>query len=285
MSSIAPATLTVFLAVAPIARSAELAPATLDAWNDYLATAQACADQRLGADKTFLWIDDVPGRAERLRQGEILVSPAGAHTPLRVASGLIHDWIVAAFIPDTGIDRVISSLRRYDSYSQVYRPAVVRSKELAGNAHEDRFSLLLVSRGFAKIAVDAEFSSSYWRKGNRAWRIARATHLREIDDYGQRGEKTLPDDQGAGYIWRFHSISRMEERDGGVYLETEVIALSRDVPASIEWLIAPMIRRVAKGALSAMLEDTRKAVINSPANPPVRAAAAVQHSSLKPDVK
>jgi hypothetical protein len=279
--------LAIFLAVAPWGRSAELSAGTRDAWNDYLASAQACADQRLGADKTFLWIDEVPERAARLRQGEILVSPATAHTPLRVASGLIHDWIVAAFIPDTGIDRVISSLRQYDSYKQVYRPAVVRSKELTENGDEDRFSLLLVSKGsMAKIAVDAEFSSSFWRNGNRACRIARATHLREIEDYGQRGEKTLPDDQGAGYIWRFHSISRMEERDGGVYLETEVIALSRDVPASIEWLIAPMIRRVAKGALSAMLEDTRKAVINSLPNPPAStASAAVQHSSLKADVK
>jgi len=140
----------------------------------------------------------------------------------------------------------------------------VRSKELFSDGDQDRFSLLLISKGIAKMAVDAEFNSTFTRSGNRAWRVARATHLREIEDYGQRGQKMLPEDHGMGYVWRFYSISRMEERDGGVYLETELVALSRDVPASIEWLIAPMIRRVAKNALSAMLEDTRKAVIDPP---------------------
>jgi hypothetical protein len=254
----------VLLAVATLARSGELSPSTIQAWNEYLSTVESCAQQRLEAGKTFLWIDEAPDRAARLRDGEVIVSPGSPHQPQRVASGLIHDWIAAAFIPETGIDRVISSLREYDEYSQIYRPAVVRSKELFSDGDQDRFSLLLISKGIAKMAVDAEFNSTFTRSGNRAWRVARATHLREIEDYGQRGQKMLPEDHGMGYVWRFYSISRMEERDGGVYLETELVALSRDVPASIEWLIAPMIRRVAKNALSAMLEDTRKAVIDPP---------------------
>jgi hypothetical protein len=217
-----------------------------------------------------------------LRRGDVIVSPAVAHTPQRVASGLIHDWIAAAFIPEAGIDRVIAALRRYDTYSQIYHPAVARSRGLAADGDADAFDLLMVSHGMAKMAVDGVFTSTFTRTGNRAYRIAQATHLHQIDNYGQRGEHALPDDQGAGYIWRFYSISRMEERDGGVYLETEVIALSRDVPASIEWLVAPMIRRIARNALGAMQEDTRNAVLN----PPSRGTAAAQeHAAPKPDVK
>ena len=278
----APRKAVAFLALAAIAQAAELSPATVKAWNEYVASTRAYADQRVHGGETFLWIDESPERAARLRSGDVIVSPAVAHTPQRVPSGMIHHWIAAAFIPESGIDRVIASLRQYDSYSQIYHPAVVRSKQLSDAAGEDRFSLLLMNKGAAKMAVDAEFTSSYSRSGNRAWRIARATHLREIDNYGQRGERTLPEDQGAGYVWRFYSIFRMEEREGGVYLETELVALSRDVPASIEWLIAPMIRHVAKNALSAMLEDTRNAVIN----PPARAAqSAQQNSGFKAEVK
>jgi hypothetical protein len=279
----------VFLSVATIGQAAELSPATVDAWNHYLSTVEACAEQREDPGKTFLWIDEAPDRSAHLRKGEILVGPGNPHTPQRVASGLIHHWIAATFIPDVGVDRVIASLREYDSYSEVYRPAVVESKRLAESGDEDRFSLLLMNKGgMAKIAVDAEFASTFSRTGDRACGIARATHLRDIEDYGQRGQRTLPDDQGPGYIWRFYSIYRMQERDGGVYLEMEVIALSRDVPASIEWLVAPMIRRVAKGALSTMLEDTRSAVVNPPARVALRrqnAAAIKLQSGFKQEVK
>lgn len=278
---------TFFLTITIAAQGADLSPAAVQAWNNYVSTAQASADERQNTGKTFLWIDESPDRAARLKHGEILVSPASPHTPQRVSSGLIHDWIAATFIPDVELDRVIASLREYDSYAQVYRPAVAQSKRLAGNGDEDRFSLVLINKGgVAKIAVDGEFTSSYSRSGSRAWRVAQATHLREIEEYGQSGQHTLPDDQGPGYVWRFYSISRMEERDGGVYLETEVIALSRDIPASVEWLVAPMIKRVAKNALSAMLDDTRNAVVT-----PMRAAKqkpavpARQRSSMALEVK
>jgi hypothetical protein len=52
----------------------------------------------------------------------------------------------------------------------------------------------------------------------------------------------------------------MEERDGGVYVEEEVMVLSRDVPASIRWIAGPIIRRVAKEATALSIGKTRAAV-------------------------
>jgi hypothetical protein len=34
-----------------------------------------------------------------------------------------------------------------------------------------------------------------------------------------------------GLIWRLYSVVRLEERDGGGYMDVEVVALSRDIPA------------------------------------------------------
>jgi hypothetical protein len=70
----------------------------------------------------------------------------------------------------------------------------------------------------------------------------------------------LPEDQGTGLIWRLFGITRFEERDGGVYVEVEAIALSRDVPASVRWLVEPLIRHVAKASLINSLQQTRDAV-------------------------
>jgi hypothetical protein len=70
----------------------------------------------------------------------------------------------------------------------------------------------------------------------------------------------LPEDEGTGLICRLFGVARFEERDGGVYVEIEAIALSRDVPASLRWLIDPIVRRVAKASLINFLQQTRAAV-------------------------
>jgi len=253
-----------FVAVAALAQGAELSPATLAAWNQYISSVQSRAGDRLDGAQPFLWADESPGRAARLRNSEIVVSPAADHNPRRVPSGMIHDWIAAAFIPGANLDQVIFALREYNRYSTFYHPAVVESKRLTAKGDDDRFKLTVASKAvLSKMALDAEFTASFWRDGDRACRTARATHVHEIEDYGQSSQKDLPEGEGSGYLWRFFSISRMEQRDGGVYIETEMIALSRDIPASIQWLVSPFIRRMARGSLSALLQDTRDAVLTS----------------------
>jgi hypothetical protein len=56
------------------------------------------------------------------------------------------------------------------------------------------------------------------------------------------------------------SIVRFEQRDGGVYLEIEAMTLSRDIPASLQWLVAPVVKRLSVTSLVTTLEKTRKAV-------------------------
>jgi hypothetical protein len=81
-----------------------------------------------------------------------------------------------------------------------------------------------------------------------------------VDNYGQPDQRKLSPDEGSGYIWRLYSLSRFEERDGGVYVELEAIALSRDIPGSLHWLVNPIVRRVSKGSLEVSLVKTQQAV-------------------------
>lgn len=66
---------------------------------------------------------------------------------------------------------------------------------------------------------------------------------------------------GRGLIWRVYSISRFEQRDGGVYVELEAIALSRDVPAGLRWAVDPIVRRTSRGSIQVSLQKTREAVV------------------------
>ena len=56
---------------------------------------------------------------------------------------------------------------------------------------------------------------------------------------------------GTGIIWRLYSITRYQERDGGVYVELEAIALSRDIPGGLRWIVEPIVRRVSRSSLVA----------------------------------
>jgi len=86
-----------------------------------------------------------------------------------------------------------------------------------------------------------------------------STSLQPIEHYGQSGERKLAD-EGSRYPWRVASFARFEERDGGLYLELEVMGLSRDFPTSIRLLLKPVVERVPRQALSNLLEQTREAV-------------------------
>jgi hypothetical protein len=92
--------------------------------------------------------------------------------------------------------------------------------------------------------------------------ISNTTHIREIDKFGTPEERTFPEDRGTGLIWRLSSITRLEERDGGVYAELEAIALSRDIPAVFRVFVTPIVRRVSKDSLITSLHQTKAAIDN-----------------------
>jgi len=100
--------------VAPSASlGADLKEDTLKAWNNYIQAADA--EMRSRRDGSFLWVDESPDRLQRVRNGEILVSPVGRQVPRPVSSGLIHDWIGAAFIPNARLEDVLSAARDYNN--------------------------------------------------------------------------------------------------------------------------------------------------------------------------
>jgi hypothetical protein len=263
--------------VAALSNAAELKEETLEAWNEYIRAADSHMQERLQADKHFLWIDEAPDRGRQTAAGEILVSAVVPHNPRRVPSGLIHHWIGAAFIPNAKLDDVFAVVRDYSRYKQVYKPAVIDAKPVRQAGTHDTFSMLLLNKAVLKrTALESDYESSYYQLDAKRWySVSSATRVQEIEDYGQPSERKLPLDEGGGYIWRLHSISRFEERDGGVYVELEAVALSRDIPVSLRWIVDPVVRRVSRDALLTSLRQTSNAVssVSGVSNSTVKQAA------------
>jgi hypothetical protein len=241
--------------------AADLKPETVQKWEEYIKAVSARNHGRLVSGSSFLSIDETPDGNARLRGGEIVVAPAGPHVPMKIPSGLIHDWVGDAFVPNATLPDVLRVVRDYRRYQDIYHPSVLDSKPTATGEWEDRFSLLLMNKSLIKTALDSDYRSSYTRLDDQRWySTTETTRIQEVADYGASSQHTLPENQGAGLIWRLYSITRFEERDGGVYVELEAIALSRDIPISLRWVVDPIVRRISRSSLSTSLQQTQDAV-------------------------
>ncbi len=122
--------------------------------------------------------------------------------------------------------------------------------------------MLLMNRSlFSKMALDGDYETSYVRVDDYRWySISNTTRIQEIENYRGTQQHMLPENEGAGIIWKLSSITLFEERDGGVYVELEAFALSRDIPLSLRWIATPIVRRVSKNSLLISLQQTADAV-------------------------
>lgn len=253
-----------FLLLAPAAaKSTELKQATLQAWNAHIREADAGMQERAQGRRPFLWVDEASDRTQRAQRGEIIAAPAGRAIAEKAPNGLIYDWVGAMFIPGATIADVFAVVSDYDHYRQIYGPTVVGSKLIARDGGDAKFWMRMAHRTLSvTAAMDGEYESHCTRSDASRWSCnAFSTSVREIRNFGQTGEYELPPDQGNGFVWRLYSIYRFEERDGGVYVELEAIALSRDIPAEVRWLVQPIVDRLPRRSIAATLEETRDAVL------------------------
>jgi hypothetical protein len=248
------------LAAPAASHAAELREETLITWETYVHAANLQMNSRLQGP--FLWIDEAPDRLHRVRGGEILISSVGQQNPKPVPSGLIHDWIGAAFIPDARLEGVLSAVRDYGNYKEFYKPTVISSMSLGTDRACDKYSMRVVNKEtVAETALDMEYETCYFQTDERRWySVTHTTRVQEVRHYGQPNEQVLAPNQGSGYVWRLYSIARFEERDGGVYVEVEAIALSRDVPVALRWVVNPIVRRVSRNSMLISLRQTAQAV-------------------------
>jgi hypothetical protein len=260
-------------AALPVAQAASLKPEAVKAWEDYIESAGGGIRERANAPTGFLQIDATPAVAGRVREGQIVVLPAAPHIPKKVPSGLIHDWIGTAFLANKTIKDVVSIVRDYPKYTEVYAPHVLESRVISTGDTVDLFSVVLTNKSvLSKTALDCDYETTFIRVGDhRMYSITQAKRIQEIVDYGTLKQHTLPEAEGSGLIWRLYSVSRFEERDDGLFIETEAMALSRDIPFALRFVVEPIVRRVSREALETALRQTASAARASQAAVVVRA--------------
>lgn len=249
--------------------AASLKPDTLAAFNEYVRLTEARNNDELQRGTNLLWIDGLQETErtpayEALKRGEVKMQKLDTREngeKVRCPGGMIHHWTGVVFIPRAKLPDVLQVLEDYDQHAQYYTPDVDRSKI---ESHDgDDFVVFLRFRRHKVITVvlNTEHDVHYFHDSEmRAHSRSSATRVAEVENAGKPNEREKPSGEDGGFLWRMETWWRMEERDGGVYVQSEVVSLTRDIPAGLGWLIRPFVTSIPKETLTFTLEATRKAV-------------------------
>jgi hypothetical protein len=243
---------------------------TVQAFGRYVAKSEADNAQSL-RQGPFLWVDALPDHEKAqamadLKSGEVEMRRLSVNADgdnLTVPGGMIHDWEGVVFVPGAKLDNVLKILEDYNHHATYYAPDVEASRIESRSGDQFRVFMRFRRHKVVTVVLDTEHAVNYFRDSPlKAHSRSSATRIAQVDDPGGPKEKEKTPGQDDGYLWRMETWWRMEERDGGVYVQNQVITLTRDVPTGLGWLIEPFITNIPKETLEFTLQATRKAVLS-----------------------
>ena len=243
------------------ARAVELKPETVQAFDRYIHETEARLERRLAPGGKFLWVDESPPRADRVRQGQLAIENRSGRDTTAVPSGLIHDWIGAVFIPGVTLGKTLALIQDYDRNQDNYKPEVLASRLVTRHGNDFQVYLRLMKKKVITVILDTDYDVRYFPlDARRCHSRAYSTRIAEVRNAGQRDERILPPGQDEGFLWRLYSYWRFQERDSGVYVECEAVSLTRAIPAGLGWLVEPIITTLPRESLANTLRETRTAL-------------------------
>lgn len=243
------------------AKPVQLKASTLHAFEAYICHAESQMEQTLHGSVPFLWSQQAPERAQDLDHGRVVAQSWSGRGPVKVPNGLIHDWIAAAFIPQSSIRDVFAVIQDYTNHKNAYKPDVIDSKLISRDGDDFQVYLRLLKKKIIAVVLDTDHEVHYCPVDKTRW-LCRSytTRIAEVENAGTPQERVLQPDTGYGFLWRLYSYWRFEERHAGVVVECRAISLTRDVPFGLGWAIEPIIEKLPKESLINTLDATRQAL-------------------------
>jgi hypothetical protein len=242
---------------------------TQEAFERYVKRVEARNEGELKRGSAPLWVDGLPEkqRAEayaELKRGEVKMQKLeilDGGKPIACPGGMIHHWTGVVLIPGAKLEDVLGVLEDYDQHSVYYAPDVERSKIESREGDHFRVFLRFRRHKVITVVLDTEHELQYFHDAaGRAHSRSSAVRIAEVENAGKSDEREKTPGDDGGFMWRMETWWRMEERDGGVYVQSEVASLTRDIPAALAWMIKPFVTGIPKETLTFTLEATRKAV-------------------------
>ena len=176
--------------------------------------------------------------------------------------GLIHHWLGLVYIPGASLASTIALLQAYDQQHRFYAPEVERSRLLRRDGNDFHVFLRLRRKKVISVVLNTEYDVHYALLGSaRAYASSYSTRIAEVENAGKVNETEKPPGNDSGLLWRLNSYWRLEQRDGGMYVQLEVVSLTRDIPTGLGWLVRPFVTSVPQESLQFTLSRTRASLL------------------------
>ena len=242
---------------------------TQSAFERYVKLAEARNEAELKRGTGLLWVDGLPGgqRAEAyaaLKRGEVRLQKLEIREndkAILCPGGLIHHWTGLVFIPGAKLGDVLNVLEDYDRHSIYYTPDVERSRIESREGDHFRVFLRFRRHKVITVVLNTEHEVQYFHDApGKAHSRSSAVRIAQVENAGKSDEREKTPGDDGGFLWRMETWWRMLESDGGVYVQSEAISLTRDIPTGVGWMIGPFVTSIPKETLTFTLEATRKVV-------------------------
>jgi hypothetical protein len=255
----------------PEVLSADLKPATSEAFERYARATEARIEKETSTPGSFLYVDTLP--EPRRSQARAALQSGGVYMEqlhLRDASGhemnapdaLIHHWMGAVFVPCATLQQTLELVQDYDHHQDIYKPEVIRSKLVSRHGNNFKIFYRLRKKKVISVTLNSDHDVHYDLLGaNRCTSRSYTTRIQEVADADTPQEREKPVGHDGGFLWRLYSYWRFEERDGGIYIECESISLTRDIPLVVSWLVKPFVTDIPKESLQMTMGSTRRALL------------------------
>jgi putative flippase GtrA len=206
-----------------VAQAAELSPQTLTAWNDYVAATEAALAAGPRAPES--------------------TEPTGRE--IRIADGLIHEWLGTVLIPGITVSQLVDAL--INPGTPPPQDDVIESRLLARDGNRLRVYLKVVRSAIVTVTYDTEHEVTFTRHSpQRATSRSVATSITE----------TGGDDHG--FLWKLNSYWEYRQVGSGVQVEVRSLSLSRSVPMVLRPIAGPIVTRIARESMTRTLDAVRR---------------------------
>ena len=248
--------------------SARLSGLVLRAYETYALWVEKRLVQQHAKPDTYLATLNKEGtdRAEierQLRSGVLRVEAVNLGSR-QVNGGLLHHWRGAAFVSGARASNMLALLRDYDRLSTYYAPEVESAHLISQRAGAATVAMRFKKQVVVPIVLDAEYEVQAGLTGvGTGYSTSRSTHVWEIDNPGTAHERRMTEGDDDGFLWRLNTYWSFVEVADGLFIECEAISLTRDVPAGLGWLVAPVVQEMPRDSLKFTLTATRNALGSS----------------------
>jgi hypothetical protein len=244
-------------------------PETIEAWDRYLAWADAKNQRGASDPKGFLFEDFLAPQErsnilQRVLAGQVVISrtlnvvPSG--TEFSVPNGEIHHWWGGILVPGIKLPELLVFLKDYDHHAGRFAE-VEQSRLLSKQGNTFKFFFRLKrTKAIVTVYYNTWQECTYVERGpGKVSSRSVATRIVELENPGTSSERELPPGDGRGFLWRLVSWWRFEETPHGVIIECESASLSRDIPAIVRIIpgVSSYIRSTPTESLESVLLSIR----------------------------